>query len=260
MIKQIIPALLATVLLTSCMTLKPLSSSVTSRTINNTTSSATTAVTAPTTAAVPKTTEKQVKFLDDISISAASSQAKEETAKATANDAVPRVSVVRPEGSDVFHSNYSSSGKASALQIKYAALLNTTPELLVENNSTLNLLEHVDEWYGTRYRMGGTTKSGIDCSAFVQTIYLSAFGVAIPRTAAEQFRVAKIISATELKEGDLVFFNTTGGVSHVGLYLANNKFVHASSSEGVKVSDLFENYYLRRYLGAGRIEKSQAKN
>lgn len=85
-------------------------------------------------------------------------------------------------------------------------LLNTEVEQL-QNHV---LLEKIDEWYGTRYRMGGTTKKGVDCSAFVQSVIAGAFGLAIPRTAREQYRVAKLISRTELKEGDLLFFNTRG--------------------------------------------------
>ena len=89
----------------------------------------------------------------------------------------------------------------------------------------------------------------------MQAVYLAAFAMVVPRTAFEQFRVTNRISAVEMKEGDLVFFNTTGGVSHVGIYLRNNKFIHASSSRGVTVSDLFDPYYLKRFLGVGRIEK-----
>ncbi|OJW00496.1 MAG: hypothetical protein BGO52_04855 [Sphingobacteriales bacterium 44-61] len=144
--------------------------------------------------------------------------------------------------------------KASAIQLKYAVLLDTEVETL-ENDP---LLSHVDEWYGTRYRLGGTTKKGIDCSAFVQAVYLSAFALSLPRTAREQYKASRIISSTELKEGDLVFFNTRGGVSHVGIYLQNNKFIHASTSQGVTVSDMFDSYYMRRFIGAGRIEKTEA--
>lgn len=144
----------------------------------------------------------------------------------------------------------------SDLQLKYSALLGTEPGQ-IENTE---LLKSVDEWYGTKYRMGGTTRSGVDCSAFVQAVYLAAFGLAVPRTAFEQFRVSNRISATQMREGDLVFFNTTGGVSHVGIYLRNNKFIHASSARGVTVSDLFDPYYLKRFLGVGRIEKAIGTN
>ena len=69
--------------------------------------------------------------------------------------------------------------------------------------------------------------------------------------------LSRRISRTDLKEGDLLFFNTTGGISHVGIYLQNNKFVHASASQGVTVSDMFDPYYLRRFIGAGRVDEKQ---
>lgn len=140
----------------------------------------------------------------------------------------------------------------SQLQIKYASLLNVLPAMV----SNTKLFKTIDDWYGTRYRYGGTTKTGIDCSAFVRAVYSAAFGIALPRTAREQYRSVDHISSTELKEGDLVFFNTTGGVSHVGMYLSNNKFVHASSGRGVVVSDLYDTYYISRYLGAGRMQST----
>ncbi len=142
---------------------------------------------------------------------------------------------------------------ASPLQLKYSVLLDTEVEQL--NNHSL--LEQMDEWYGTRYRLGGTTRKGVDCSAFVQAVFLGAYAVNLPRTAREQYKVARRISRTELQEGDLLFFNTTGGVSHVGIYLQNNKFIHASVSQGVTISDLFDPYYLRRFIGAGRVEDKQ---
>jgi lipoprotein Spr len=206
-----------------------------------------------TTVAEPAATSNEpatLKFLDDISVTAGPTAYKTEL-KAGGNIG---------SGKSAQKTNSSASRpaepleKVSPLHIKYALLLNTEAEHLQD----CALLPYIDEWYGTRYRMGGTTKKGIDCSAFVQTIYMSAFAVALPRTAREQYKTSRIISATQLKEGDLVFFNTTGGVSHVGIYLQNNKFVHASSSNGVVISDLFDPYYLKRYLGAGRIEKPEA--
>lgn len=139
---------------------------------------------------------------------------------------------------------------ASELQKKYAAILNVLPNSIRNNE----LLETMDDWYGTRYQYGGTTKYGIDCSAFTREMYRGAYGIELPRTAREQYGRVRKISSTELREGDLVFFNTTGGVSHVGMYLGNNKFVHASTSKGVTISDLYESYYISRFIGAGRIE------
>lgn len=139
--------------------------------------------------------------------------------------------------------------KASSLQFKYALLMN----LEVEQIRNLGLFRLIDDWFGTKYKLGGTSKAGIDCSALMQVFFTALYGVALPRTAREQYNFSRRISRTELREGDLVFFNTLGGVSHVGMYLGYNKFVHASSS-GVTISDLYEEYYLKRFIGVGRVE------
>ena len=233
MLKKLIPALVFIVTLASCSTMRPINS-----TSSKQQASPATVTTKPTT--------RDVKFLDDIAVEAGTPVAKKET-----NNSGKAAAKSGESDIDRYINKSSSVEKASPLQLKYAILLNTEVEQLQDTK----LIEHVDEWYGTRYRMGGTSKSGIDCSAFVQAVYQSTFTLLLPRTAREQYRASRIISATELKEGDLVFFNTTGGISHVGIYLRNNKFVHASSSQGVTVSDLFDPYYLKRYIGAGRIEK-----
>ncbi|OOF36527.1 NlpC/P60 family protein [Rodentibacter heidelbergensis] len=107
-----------------------------------------------------------------------------------------------------------------------------------------------NEWAGTRYRMGGTTKRGIDCSAFMQTAFLSAYGIELPRSTAEQRHLGRKISKHELQKGDLVFFR---GNNHVGVYIGNNQFMHASSSQGVTISSLDENYWARTYTQSRRI-------
>jgi lipoprotein Spr len=141
--------------------------------------------------------------------------------------------------------------QCDALQFKYALL--TDQE--VESIRNIELYRFVDEWWGTRYRYGGDDRSGIDCSAFTAKLNKEVFGLELPRTAREQYKMILRIPDFELQEGDLVFFNTTGGVSHVGVYLGNQKFVHASSSGGVLISDLNDKYYHARFLGAGRLTK-----
>jgi cell wall-associated NlpC family hydrolase len=126
----------------------------------------------------------------------------------------------------------------------------------VEELKNYRLLEFIEEWYGTRYVYGGSTKRGIDCSAFSGTLQASVFGRTLPRIAQDQFLYSERISRSRLREGDLVFFNTRGGISHVGVYLANNKFVHASSSHGVMISDLTEAYYSKKFIAAGRVRGS----
>lgn len=138
---------------------------------------------------------------------------------------------------------------AGALQFKYSLLLDVEVEIL----KNINLLRLIEDWYGTRYVYGGTGRRGIDCSALMQVFFATLYGVTLPRTARMQYDYSRHISRTELKEGDLLFFNTTGGVSHVGMYLTNNKFVHASSSNGVTISDMFDPYYAARIIGVGRV-------
>lgn len=139
----------------------------------------------------------------------------------------------------------------NVIQLKYGMLLDIPFEYL--NN--LNLLKNIEYWWGTKYCLGGTTENCIDCSAFTMTLERDVFLKEIPRTAAEQFNATRRITKDELKAGDLVFFTTARHrVSHVGVYIANNKFVHASVSNGVMISDLDESYWKQRFVGCGRIE------
>lgn len=107
-----------------------------------------------------------------------------------------------------------------------------------------------NEWAGTRYRMGGTTKRGIDCSAFMQATFSKAYGISLPRSTAEQRYLGRKISKNELKKGDLVFFR---GNNHVGVYVGNNQFMHASTRQGVTISSLNEDYWARTYTQSRRI-------
>ena len=139
--------------------------------------------------------------------------------------------------------------KLNMLQIKYAMMINVDLESL----KNLSLLTFIEDWFGTRYKYGGNTKRGIDCSALTGGLLMAVYGFIVPRTARQQYEASEKIKREELKEGDLVFFNTTGGVSHVGLYLDNDYFLHASSSQGVTITSLNDPYFAKRFIGAGRI-------
>lgn len=140
----------------------------------------------------------------------------------------------------------------SALQYKYAMMMNVN----VESLKNVALLGFIDDWFGTRYRFGGTSKKGVDCSALTGSLLMAVYGFALPRTAREQYKATEHIKKEDLREGDLVFFNTTGGVSHVGLYLENDYFLHASSSQGVTISSLSSDYFSKRFICGGRVEKN----
>lgn len=145
----------------------------------------------------------------------------------------------------------SETEKLGLLQLKYAILLNVPAEQLTDARQ----LGFIDDWYGTRYKYGGSDRGGVDCSGFVQAFMSSIYGIALPRTSVEQYHEVKHVKRGQLREGDLVFFHTIRrSVSHVGVYLRNNKFVHASTSNGVTISDLDEEYYSRRFVAGGRAK------
>lgn len=113
-----------------------------------------------------------------------------------------------------------------------------------------NLAQVYNQWAGTRYRMGGSTHQGIDCSAFMQETFATAFGMQLPRSTREQRYLGHQIQKHQLRQGDLVFFRKN---SHVGVYIGDNKFMHASTSQGVTISSLDEDYWARTYTQSRRI-------
>ncbi len=110
------------------------------------------------------------------------------------------------------------------------------------------------KYENTPHRMGAEGPDYFDCSGFVRKAYREVYGIELPRTSQAQFIKGGPVKRTELKYGDLVFFNIYGGgISHVGIYTGNNTFIHASTKLGVTKSDLKLDYYSSRYAGARRI-------
>jgi len=117
------------------------------------------------------------------------------------------------------------------------------------------LFDFVTEWWGVKYRYGGETKKGIDCSAFTLKLFDKVYNVKLPRTASEQYRLTSRIKKEELKDGDLVFFRTNYmSTWHVGVYLTDGWFIHSKGRVGVTFDNLENPKYQRLYYGAGRIQ------
>lgn len=163
--------------------------------------------------------------------------------------------VKEPVKKAVATANAAAIEMCSSLQFKYALLM----DVEVESLSNFTLLNFIEEWWATRYRYGGTDKKGIDCSSFTGKLQQEVYNNSLPRTAREQYQVCEKVEMENLQEGDLVFFNTRGGVSHVGVYLGNHCFVHSSTNSGVTISSLTDSYYSKRYIGGGRVVLSTAK-
>lgn len=127
-------------------------------------------------------------------------------------------------------------------------------EQMVQNvDIKSRLMDQYSDWKGVRYRMGGTSKRGIDCSAFVQTTFREQFGLDLPRSTYEQEDTGKSIQRGKLRPGDLVLFRAGSTGRHVGIYLGNDNFVHASTSSGVMISNLNDAYWKNRYRDARRV-------
>lgn len=127
--------------------------------------------------------------------------------------------------------------------------------IIFDSTSNIKLYNEVYGWLGVPYRYGGRSKAGTDCSGFASQIYKIVYNINLGGSAGDIFRKLKVVDKLNLKEGDLVFFKIRhSGISHVGIYLSNNKFIHATSyGKCVTISDLNEPYYKRYYFSAAHF-------
>ena len=165
---------------------------------------------------------------------------------------------IEPDTSDVGVHNRPAARTANGTLVPSSS---TTGRMVTEPQRKLR--EAADPWMGTPYKLGGTTKSGVDCSAFGQAVYKDVYGVELPRTAEEQERLGSKVDRKELQAGDLIFFRTKGmgpffKSRHVGVYLGEGEFAQASGRLGVNVTPLNNGYWSKKYEGARRIKAPSA--
>ena len=142
-----------------------------------------------------------------------------------------------------------SSSSSVRLSVGQAMVLNQHDRSTVSDA----LDGHYKEWRGVPYRNSGMNKGGIDCSGFVYKTYAALFGIVLPRTTEKQAESGIKIGRTELRKGDLVLFKTGWLNRHIGIYMDNEKFMHASSSKGVMLSGMDDYYWKDRFWQARRI-------
>lgn len=203
----------------------------------------------PAIAAIPESDNETIEFLDNISVKPGRVYLKK------ASDALEAEPVLaKTERADRMPDNLTDVEKANWLQLKYSIQM----DIAVEEINNIPLLQKIDEWWGTPYALGGSGKRGVDCSYFTLDVMNAIYHTNLKRTAAEQYEQSEKIDWSDLKEGDLIFFKTDGSrsISHVGIYMTNNKFAHASTSQGVTISDLSEPYWQKRLYSLGRVLKN----
>lgn len=157
------------------------------------------------------------------------------------------------------HHAKKAGGKTGADVIKPGNIADFSRILDVDASRLKNkeLYTFIVDWYGTPYKLGGQTMNGIDCSGFANELYKDVYKIRLPRTSRDISENIKRKYTADLKEGDLVFFSfgKSGEVNHVGVYLHNNRFVHASTSKGVIISDLTEPWYGNYLVKCGSFKK-----
>ena len=156
-------------------------------------------------------------------------------------------------GGSYSHSGHNHHGSRVTISDEWSTL-----DVELDKDDNKKLYQELKGWLGTPYLYGGNTKSGVDCSGLVCQVYKKVYKINLERNSAKIFeKNCTLIDVDDMREGDLLFFHTTKkpgtNITHVGIYLKDNKFVHASSSKGVMVSDITQNYWIDHFVAVGRV-------
>ena len=198
-----------------------------------------------------------VSFLLDACQSAKHAEGVSDSASVQAKSVDPLVSKYHQENNSSEKSkiktadnNNKEEVKGNGIKEAYATKLGVSKKDI----TNYKLYDFIDKWYGTPYKYAGRSKKGVDCSDFVSLLYKSVYDITVSGSVPDIYKLCKPIKRSEIKEGDLVFFKINKRyLSHVGVYLQNHKFVHASVHSGVIIDDLGEDYYKKYFRVAGRI-------
>lgn len=144
----------------------------------------------------------------------------------------------------------SGNNSDAAFYKKYSKKLGVT----LTGTEDKEFIRYVSDWLGTPYKYGGCTRAGTDCSGFTMAVYRDVYKKDLYRSSADQMKNVVIIDKDKLAAADLIFFKISGDkVSHVGMYISGNKFVHASTKRGVVVNNLTDAYYTKYFYAAGKV-------
>jgi lipoprotein Spr/probable lipoprotein NlpC len=151
-------------------------------------------------------------------------------------------------------------GDLTAMDLEMLAEISEKLDIELDGSENLELLAAIESWMGTPYRYGGCTRFGVDWSCLIKNLYEEVFKLDLVRTSRDMFATLPHVDREEIREGDILVFRGRRGrrIGHVGLYLKNGKFVHASRSHGVTVSDMGDTYFRKRFVAGRRVIPSKA--
>ncbi|CAM3462719.1 C40 family peptidase [Pseudostreptobacillus hongkongensis] len=169
--------------------------------------------------------------------------------------------VLKDENSIIFDSEYihdqsyinSKINEIEESVMSMTGVYNNLDNIILKNK----LFAAFNNWAGTKYRLGGTGRSGIDCSALTREVFREVFGYELPRVSVDQVKKGRKIERSELKPGDLLYFTPENRINHVAVYIGNSLFINASSSQGVVLSSLNNTYWNKYYKYGVRVDAAR---